>query len=535
MSATEPVRGEKHKVLYAAAVILVSLLYLGGLIGYAQRRPIDGDEGFYITAARLVWEGKVPYRDFFYQQAPLLPYLYSWIWALRPGSLVAMRMLSATCGGLTVLLWGACLLWVKRLPTKISIATFAVVLLNPYWVSWNVVVKTFALTNLMMSVAMISLYAALHSERLRWFFIAGLALGACAAVRSLYGPLIPVVLGWVLYRQGPREKGSYLKTGGFLAGALCGLAPMIVSFTRDPRAFIFNNVTYHGLQAGYIWADGKGTVGYHSVEYAILVYFAQIVICLLGYHPYFTIELLLAIVGVRRWRRLREKRDSPYDRQDRLYFDIAFLMLLTYIVTALIPFPPYSQYFDSPLVPFLIPFIAEGLHVVFQLRRRGWVWALAIMAPVLFWVEIPGETAMFTTSSSWEMSSSRRVAQAIEANSAPGDAVLSFWPGYVYQSGRNYFPGMEDQFVYRILSRISHDDRERYHIVSKDQVLNALSTRAVSVIVLVPRVQHYFDAPWMLEYYDNLSPEEIRAFLAVLDANYSLVARVGEVAVYRRR
>ena len=83
---------------------------------YAGVRLIDGDEGFYATAARLVWQGKTPYRDFFFQQAPLLPYLYSWIWAIYPDSLLAMRLLSAACGGIAVFLWGVSLLSVERLP-----------------------------------------------------------------------------------------------------------------------------------------------------------------------------------------------------------------------------------------------------------------------------------------------------------------------------------------------------------------------------------------------------------------------------------
>src|ERR1019366_6776440 len=102
-----------------AIVVLMSLFYLAGLMYYATVRPIDGDEGFYTTAARLVWEGKAPYRDFFFQQAPLLPYLYSWIWAVHPRSLVAMRMMSAACGTLAVFLWGLYLLFAKRLPTKV--------------------------------------------------------------------------------------------------------------------------------------------------------------------------------------------------------------------------------------------------------------------------------------------------------------------------------------------------------------------------------------------------------------------------------
>src|SRR5579863_10359062 len=113
-------------------VAIVSLVYLAGLVYYAATRPIDGDEGFYTTAARLVWEGKKPYRDFFFQQAPLLPYVYSWIWAVYPRSLVAMRLLSVAAGGLAVFLWGAGLVSVKRLPVKVALATFLAVALNPY-------------------------------------------------------------------------------------------------------------------------------------------------------------------------------------------------------------------------------------------------------------------------------------------------------------------------------------------------------------------------------------------------------------------
>src|ERR1700740_731179 len=69
----------KKRPLLFAAVVVACMLYLAGLVHYAQVRPIDGDEGYYTTAARLVWEGKTPYRAFFYPQGPLLPYIYSWI------------------------------------------------------------------------------------------------------------------------------------------------------------------------------------------------------------------------------------------------------------------------------------------------------------------------------------------------------------------------------------------------------------------------------------------------------------------------
>ncbi len=43
----------------------------------SQHRLIDADEGFYVLAARLVVQHKVPYIDFFYTPAPLLPYAYA--------------------------------------------------------------------------------------------------------------------------------------------------------------------------------------------------------------------------------------------------------------------------------------------------------------------------------------------------------------------------------------------------------------------------------------------------------------------------
>src|SRR2546426_143069 len=370
MTDQQPLLSMKRRPLLLAVVSLVSLVYFAGLVHYAEVRPIDGDEGLYTTAARLVWEGKTPYRDFFYQQAPLLPYIYSWIWAAHPRSLLAMRFLSAACGGIAVLLWGVCLLSVKRTSLKVAVATFVAVLLNPYWVSWNVVVKTFAVANLLMSVAAICLYAALHSDRAKWYFIGGLALGACTSVRSLYGPLIPFVLVWVLFTERQTAKPPYAKTLALLAGAAFGLLPMIVSFVGDPHAFIFNNVQYHGLQAGYTRdLDGRALVGYRGVGNTLGVYFYLIVIHLLGLHPYFTVEVLLALLGALSLRKLMKRQDPAYTAQDYLYFRLAFVMLVVHTATALIPFPPYDQYFVSPLVPFLVPFLAEGLRVTFQAGR----------------------------------------------------------------------------------------------------------------------------------------------------------------------
>jgi hypothetical protein len=513
-----------------AVVVSLSLLYLAGLLYYAGIRPIDGDEAFYTTAARLVWEGKTPYKDFFFQQSPLLPYLYSWIWAVHPRSLVAMRMLSAACGGLEVLLLGLALVSARRLPAKVALAAFAIVLLNPYSVSWNVVVKTFGVANLLMTLATICLYIALRSGRLRWFFACAFALGACVSVRSLYGLLIPAVLLGMLCQEFRGGRNPYPRCLAFLAGATAGGLPMIVTFVCYPRAFIFNNITYHHFDVGYL-ISGRGVIseGYQSIGHVAFVYFATLGVRLVTFHPYFTIQLILAIIGIVSVLRLRRRPEgwsgSPYTESDFLYFELALLMFVVYLATVLLPFPPYDQHFVSPLVPLTIPFVAEGLRVMSRAGRKR-VIALALATPVLFAVEIGKESTRSSWHPVWQLSSYHEVSRIVESNSGPDDVVLSFWPGYVFESGRRYFPGMENHFVYRILNKISREERARYHVVSKDQILRAITGRETGLLII---------HPWILEYYHDLSPRELQGFHEAVDANYSLISSVTGVDIYRRR
>jgi hypothetical protein len=493
-------------------VALVSLVYLAGLLYYAQARPFEADEGYYTSAARLVWEGKVPYRDFSYQQTALLPYLYSWVWAIHPRSLVAMRMLSSVFGGAAVFLWGIWLFSLKRLPTKAAVATFAVILLNPYWVSWNVTVKTFAAANLLMSIATISLYGGLQSGQRKWFFVGGVALGACASVRALYAPLVPFVLLWLLYREWKSSQRRLPKTVAFLGGATCGVLPMILSFAADPRAFIFNNFKYRNLLNPH---EGLGHV--------VAGYFMSL--SSLARHTYFDLLVVLAIVGgFSLWKHFR-KGEAPYATQDYDHFKLALIMLVVYTITSVIPYPVYDQYFTSPLLPFLVVFVAEGLRVILRLGKSGAV-VLAIAIPFLFYSGIKGEIEEYSSPPAMRLSSYRKVAEVIEANSSANDVVLSFWPGYVFESGRQYFPGSENHFNYLVGYKISPEARTRYHILSKQEVTNAISTRAADIFVSTWNGYHLFS---------SMTPAEFVAFRAALQANYALVGSVDRVGVYRRR
>src|SRR5947208_12043240 len=74
--------------------LLVVGLQAAVLVPLSAFRVVDGDEGVYAYASRLAVHGRLPYRDFFYEQAPLLPYVYGPVAWLSGESWYALRGLS---------------------------------------------------------------------------------------------------------------------------------------------------------------------------------------------------------------------------------------------------------------------------------------------------------------------------------------------------------------------------------------------------------------------------------------------------------
>lgn len=503
----------KNRKLAIVAVIVLALAYFAGLLIYSRSRPIDGDEGFYTTAARLVAEGKTPYQDFFYPQAPLLPYIYAAVWSAGGRSLESMRALSVACGAAAVLVWGLFLVSAMRLSAKTAFATLAVLLLNPYWISWNVVVKTYALSNFLVSLALASLYLALSRERARWFFAAGLAMGLTTSVRSLYGPLVPLVLAWMLIRLWRSGKGRYSQIVVLAAGALIGLIPIAYSFLRDPQLFLFNNVGYHVL-----WREAPGMFArlWWGVFFALVSLFLN---------PYLLLQFVLFAAGA---LSLQTRAQGNFPRKERSnlgYYQLVSLMLLVLALTSLTLYPVYVQYFTSPLIPFLVPLSACGIPMVFAAEKR-WAVLLAVTTCLFSAAEIPRAVQRHSAAPEWRLTSYHDVVKTIQAITVPEDVVLSFWPGYVFESGRQYYPGLENHFAYRLSDKLDEARKARYRIPSTTRILEAIRQRTVKVVVL---------SGWMHLFYPELAPEEIANYRALVNANYSPVRDVYGVTIYRRR
>ena len=130
-------------------ILLLSCLVIW-FLPIANFRLIDGDEGFYLYAAKLVSERKIVYKDFFYPQAPLLPYIYKWWFYITGISWFNARLLQAIVTALIGLILFKNLLRINKKVAKFGLFLF---LFSGYITGWFIIAKAYAIHVLLIIIA----------------------------------------------------------------------------------------------------------------------------------------------------------------------------------------------------------------------------------------------------------------------------------------------------------------------------------------------------------------------------------------------
>ena len=497
-------------------ILLIILAFFAGTLALSRHRPIDGDEGYYATAARLVSEGRTPYLDFFYPQMPLLPYLYAPVYKMAGSSLANMRLFSVAVGVLSLFLWG--LILQRRWPERpgIVLAGLALVAMNPYFLSWNVTVKTFALTNLAVFATVWALDRGLQSRRWPWFLLAGAAAGLGVGVRLLYLPwagILALALGWLQLRG--MEKGLRLgNMAAYLGGLLAGLAPSVVFFALDPDRFFFNNLRYHQLRFSSLErSDAAGGIQ------GLLAF--QVLGKALFLNPFMFFQLVLVGFGID-WT--RRNPDSPL----RPLMVLSGVGALVHTVACLFPDPVYEQYFTSPLTPFLAPLAVAGLVRLTELVKRPGTVLVAVLglAAALSAVDLQVRKTGMDWKEVWSFDHLGKVSAAIEVRTEPEDLVLAFWPGYVFETGRQYLPGLENHFALGVSEKLTLDLKAHYRVAGKELILTAFDNQYAETVVL---------GAWMYELNTTIEQRHLPIILEELEAKYQLEEYFGETKILSRK
>ena len=460
--------------LLLAPMFFLQLLFFGFV---ALHRFIDGDEGFYLMASRLVMMHKRPYLDFLYMQAPLLPYAYAFWMKCFGVSWTSGRLFSAL---LTAMVGVLVYEHVCRQTRSWLAGLSAVVLFSSTTLvfAWFPLVKTFSLAGLFLFAAYV-VVSWLSAEASPWTMTAGgLLLGMSVVTRSYLLLLIPVFLWWIFRNFDPRTRLASIFW--FLAGFGIAMLPCFYLFISSPDAFLFNNLGFHGLRSS------RGLIGWWQQKLFVAVQL------FMGSRESNGLQWsILFFVSLGFISSIPTRRYPP-----RLAFQIAIALSLI----SLLPTPVIPQYF-SLCLPFLIVSAVCGVSELFtrlESKRERLVAAVACVCVSGIYLGVSaGDFRKYLITGDGVPSVRRirdidecrlqriiEVSKAIDQIARPGEMVASFWPGYIFQTKATPVPGFENDFGLPNWDKLTAEQRARYHILSPTEIEAGFAAHRPRIVVL---------------------------------------------------
>ena len=394
--------------LVAFAVLLAAAVWMGGL---------NQDEGWYVYAATLVGDGKMPYRDFAFTQGPVMPIVYSaFAFAWAKGGVLGARLLTAAIGclGLFFAMALAGRLADDGRRRFAALTAFFLLGCNLYHLYYTVIPKTYALAGLFVLTGFFLasfIVRPAAGVRLASFLDAacplgsGLSLAFAAGTRVSLGALLMALGVWLLATRRWRQ------LAWFCVGGFGGLALVYGPFFADAgaRAGFFAAQAYHAARGGF---DPTFAVG--SLSRLVRWYL-----------PVFLLAGLGACSLVRQF---------PF-----------WGFLAVFAVQICAPFP-YEDY-QVPVVGLLAVAVAvaySGRKGATMLPVLGLAYACAFGSPLLEKWTTNGQDRFWTRKkSSFELAQLREVARRIEALDPGGGKILTQDTYLAVETGRRVPEGLE--------------------------------------------------------------------------------------------
>ena len=403
---------------FGFVVLAFAAVWLGAL---------NQDEGWYLYAARLVSEGKTPYRDFFYTQAPVMPVVYAAFTSIwNSFGLLGARILTISFGALGLAFF--CAIAARLVaPGRRALAALAVFLLlgsNLYHLYYIAIPKTYALASLFVAIGFFLLTFARPST-LRggvFAFASGLSLAFACGTRISLGVILAVV-GFSLLFSFSRMRWTFLWFG--LGGAF-GLVVVYGFFLCDPtaRAGLFAAQAYHAARSGF---DPVFTIG--SVSRLVRWYLPVFVLLGLGF---------------------AHRREAGGEANALLVAWLAFASFVAvFLVQMLAPFP-YEDY-QVPVMGLLavfavVLFFGRPASVPSRglLLTLGLAWAASFGSPLLEKWTTNGQDRFWTLKKDQcELAQLRDVARYIEEEDPNGETLLTQDLYLAIETGRKVPDGLE--------------------------------------------------------------------------------------------
>ena len=495
-------------------------------------QSLNGDAGFYLGAAKLASEGKIVYRDFFYPQAPLLPY-YVGLFLKIFGQGIFVGRIAMFCSSMWVPVLMV-LIFRKLSGGKESIiaivAGLLVIAIHPWSYIFFTMIKGYSISMTAWLASFLFLLIALSSsgkKRLISSFATGFFISIVANMRAPYLLLSFPLIGSLIF-SGVKNQGWKLTIKDLIAFSLGTIPPAIPSLiliTMDYQSFMFNNMGYHSIRAG-------SAPFFNSSKNSIFINF---------FKDPFHLLLLLSLVPVLFACIKRKTRSIDLVPLISLVLSGIIMVAVCYM-----PNPIYIQYFFT-----LLPIFGLTVFATFQIYSSPLIrMLLAVLFIVTFswklphmWVDqlqshhgmVIGKDSIFSkwknpghmsTYKQWNYEFINEVAEAINNRIQPGEQVVSFWPGFVAQSKASFVPGMENHFGFRVSKQLTDEERKKYRITSPNEIVERLSKGEFRIVVT---------GQWNKDFFRGLDTENTKRLQIILGKSFKKEFNKNGVFIFVRK
>jgi hypothetical protein len=475
--------GWVRRALPSLGVLVVLSIWL---IPISLGRLIDADEGYLLMAARLVSEGRWPYRDFFLPQAPLLPAVFAAVFVLFGRSWMVARVFAGVVAvAMGWLVYREALSSTRRQTSGLFAA--ALFCLSGSTIGWLTIVKGYGLATLFLLLAVYLVGNVVRAKdkpeqksdrrMVVETVVAGLGAGLAASTRLYVVLVMPALFVYLLGKLG-LGRAALRKAGLFAVGSVLGLSPTLVCFVRTPKAFWFNTVRYHAVRE-FGQDSLLGTVG--AKLSPVLKTMGIDALASYGQRQWMAFAIVAVLAAVARvfWR---NRSSSP-----------ALLVALVLLAASVLPNPFQSQYLCMAIPFFAIEagrLLGTVLDRVVLLPRRWTFLAAAATAAYLVynaWVGIYDRHRFLYTGvavdgvetsdriARWQIPTVEAVARAIDAQHIATGA--SWWPGYFVSSKTAVVVELANVFGFRAAAVLPPEQRRRLHVVTDSEVAEMIGRR----------------------------------------------------------
>lgn len=456
---------------FAIAAVVLFAVYLANSAYYVANGRMNEDEGWYLYAANRVMRGELPYRDFAYFQAPLLPFVYGPAQQLWGPSIAAGRATSLALSAGTVAL-GARLAFVHG-GGPASLLFLALVNLTPKQIEAFTTTRTEPVSALLLMLAAFLLLARPRSPGASAVALAAAVLATGTRLSSLGATLF--VLVWVVlrHRRAPRELLIALAPGVCAAVALGAVA-----LAASAELTWFNLVEAQ--------ADRHNQLR-ESSEWSPLRHVAFWLRNVSRLHGAFGVVPLLSLVCCAVVVAVASDRGRARPGWLGAAAALAGLGSVAYLPN-LLPRASYAIYFAS-VFPLFAVLVCWGLGILARSEqlsnRRASYGALAGLL-VLQLSIYAGQSEPHLSQERSDLAELRDVAAYLRSVVPAGGTLATLDTYVAVQSGLSVAPGWE-MSLFSFFPQLPDDRARRYRVLSLEGLRRTLTGGGVDAVVLSDR------------------------------------------------